>query len=108
MHTAEWEGFCIPIIEAMACGLPVVTHPVQGPGELVPYPDLLVPGSRTIKDGEVMLMEANPRSFADAAVNFANNPTLSRRAAAAGRMAAVNRFDIRIVARQWSRLLFKP
>ena len=37
VHTAEWEGFGIPVIEAMACGIPVVTHQVQGPGETVPY-----------------------------------------------------------------------
>jgi glycosyltransferase involved in cell wall biosynthesis len=108
IHTAEWEGFCIPIIEAMASGLPVVTHPVQGPGELVPYTDLLVGGSRIIKDGEVVLMEADPRAFAEMVVNFAYNPALSQRAAAAGRAAAVSRFDINIVAKQWFRLLFQP
>lgn len=35
LHLAEWEGFGIPVIEAMACGTPVVTHQVQGPGEIV-------------------------------------------------------------------------
>ncbi|MFW6139427.1 MAG: glycosyltransferase family 4 protein, partial [Spirochaetota bacterium] len=39
VHLAEWEGFGIPAAEAMACGVPVITHPVQGPGELIPYPE---------------------------------------------------------------------
>ena len=105
VHTAEWEGFCIPIIEAMASGLPVVTHPVQGPGELVPYPDLLVPGSRTTIEGEVELMEADPRSFANAIIRFAEDPSLTRRAVTTGRSVAVDCFDIRAVVRQWSQLL---
>ena len=102
VHTAEWEGFCIPVIEAMACGLPVVTHPVQGPGELVPYPDLLVSGSKTVNDGDVNLLIADPGAYAGAIIKFATDPSIAARMSAEGRSATVQRFDIRIVARKWS------
>ena len=105
IHTAEWEGFCIPVIEAMACGLPVVTHPVQGPGELVPYPELLAPGSKTVKDGDVKLVMADPPAFAETVIRIAKDPSLSRFASREGRRVAVSRFDIRIVAEKWSRLI---
>lgn len=108
VHTAEWEGFCIPVIEAMACGLPVVTHPVQGPGEIVPYPDLLVPGSRTVKDGDVELLMADPGAFAKAIIRIAKDPLTARRASSEGRAAAVGRFDIRLVVEKWLKLLFSP
>lgn len=107
IHTAEWEGFCIPVIEAMACGVPVVTHRVQGPGELVPYPDLLVPGSKAVHDGDVELLEADPVSFAEAVVRLSGEPSLSRQAAEAGRSAALSLYDIRVVARRWTSLLLE-
>lgn len=105
VHTAEWEGFGIPAVEAMACGLPVVTHPVQGPGELVPYPDLLVSGSNVIQDGDVELLLGNPRAFADMMVRFAEDPELARFASIEGRRVALDRFDIRNIAGQWLQLL---
>ena len=108
VHTAEWEGFCIPVIEAMACGLPVVTHPVQGPGELIPYPELLVHGSTIVKESQTALLIADPRSYADTIVRLAENPTLAHSASIAGRSAAVSRFDIRVVTRMWNRLLNVP
>lgn len=37
LNLSEWEGFGLPVAEAMACGVPVITHDVQGPGEIVPY-----------------------------------------------------------------------
>ena len=105
VHTAEWEGFCIPVIEAMACGLPVVTHPVQGPGELIPYPELRVPGSTIVKESQTALLIADPRSYADAIVRLVSNPALARSASIAGRAAAVSQFDIRVVTGMWNRLL---
>jgi len=46
MNLSEWEGFGIPVIEAMSCGLPVLTHGLQGPGEIVPYTETLAAGGR--------------------------------------------------------------
>ncbi len=105
VHTAEWEGFCIPVIEAMACGVPVVTHPVQGPGETIPYPELLVGGSEKIADGDVELLMADPAAFAGATVRFATDRELAAYASNAGRVAATEFYDIRKVAGMWSELL---
>ncbi|MBN1836737.1 MAG: glycosyltransferase, partial [Spirochaetales bacterium] len=56
LNLSEWEGFCVPVVEAMACGVPVAAQPGQGPGELVPYGELLVPGSAEEADGATILL----------------------------------------------------
>jgi len=106
VHTAEWEGFCIPVIEAMASGLPVITHPVQGPGELVPYTEHLVTGSETVTEGDVELLIADPRCFAEAIIEFAKDSALADTAAKAGRTAATRSYDIRLIAKLWNQLIY--
>lgn len=102
---SEWEGFCIPVIEAMACGLPVVTHRVQGPGEIVPYDDLIVSGSKETIDGGVKLLAADPEE-ASAVLLFAyNNRRRLQGLGTDGRAAVTEMYDIRVVAELWKRLL---
>lgn len=75
---SSWEGFCVVIVEAMACGVPVIsTDCPSGPGELITnnINGLLVP----VNDIDAM---------ADAILRLLNNTSLRRRLAEAGRKRA--------------------
>ncbi len=107
INLSEWEGFCIPIIEAMACGIPVISLPIQGPGEILPYMELMVQNYTTIKAGKTTLLIADPKKT-EHVLNYArSNPSLLERAKRLGIQAAQNRYDIRRVAKLWFSLLEK-
>jgi glycosyltransferase involved in cell wall biosynthesis len=104
LNLSEWEGFCIPVLEAMSCGVPVVTHPVQGPGEIVPYRDLIAGGSRAEEDGGVKLLRADPEAVAVVLARAADSPQLLAELGRRGRLEVVERYDVRRVAGLWSEL----
>ena len=64
VNLSEWEGFGLPVAEAMACSLPVATHRVQGPGELVPYTELMAGDSLRREEAGRQLLEARPATVA--------------------------------------------
>jgi len=104
LNLSEWEGFCIPVVEAMACGVPVAAQPVQGPGEIVPYGDLLVRGSDVVEEGGTVLSLAKPEKAAGVLLKAASDPLLAAALAAEGRRAAELRYDIADVAGAWVEL----
>jgi glycosyltransferase involved in cell wall biosynthesis len=105
LNLSEWEGFCIPVIEAMACGLPVACLPAQGPGEILPYRETLIPGSLLRQEEGTALYEADPRSVEQVLVAVAGRSGLLARLGRQGRAAAVRLYDIRRIAAQWEALL---
>jgi glycosyltransferase involved in cell wall biosynthesis len=105
LNLSEWEGFCIPVIEAMACAVPVVSLPTQGPGEILPYPDTLVPDSVVREEEGTVLFEADPRSVCTVLRALAAGARLRERLSREGREAALSRYDIRRVAAQWEQVL---
>ncbi|UCF96383.1 MAG: glycosyltransferase family 4 protein [Spirochaetaceae bacterium] len=107
LNLSEWEGFCIPVIEAMACGIPVVSLAIQGPGEILPYEDTLVPDSLIREEEGAVLFTADPRAASRVLLTLAGRGELWRRLRREGRAAAIARYDIRRVAEQWEALLFR-
>jgi len=105
LNLSEWEGFCIPVIEAMACAVPVVSPPIQGPGEILPYPDLLVPNGLFREEEATPLYEADPPAAAAMLAELAEDNGLRERMSREGREAALSRFDLRQVAAQWDGVL---
>ncbi len=85
----------------MACGVPVVTHEVQGPGEIVPYKDLFVPKSESIFDGGTILMIANPLEAMHTLLKAYKNRASLIKLAEIGRREVELKYDIRIVANRW-------
>jgi glycosyltransferase involved in cell wall biosynthesis len=102
---SEWEGFGLPAAEAMACGLPVVSHGGQGPAELVPYRELTAEDSAGRMEGGSLLLEARPETAAELLARAAREPVLRRRLGAAGRAAVVQACSLPRVLAGWERLL---
>ncbi len=72
---SDHEGFCVPIVEAMARGVPVVAYEAAAVGE-------------TVGPGGLLLGEKAPMVVAAAADRVVSDRTLSRRLADAGRSRA--------------------
>lgn len=78
------DGMPLVLIEAMACGLPIVTCPVSGITDLV-------------LDGEngLLATERDAVSFGDALERLIEDPALRRRLGHSARQTIVDRLDIR-------------
>lgn len=101
-HAAEWEGFCVPVAEAMACGLPVAAADTQGPGEIVPYREGLVSDGEWIEEeGGSRLFHVNPTALAAAIGRLAGDPALRARLGSLGRAEALRSCDAGVVAARW-------
>ncbi len=105
LNLSEWEGFCIPAIEAMSCGIPVSSMPVQGPGETVPYEELRIPPRGIVEENGSVLLECEPKEAAEIIVDVSCNRNLVRELSRTGRKEATSKFDIRTVALLWDRLI---
>jgi len=64
VHSSHYEGFCIPIIEAMATGLPIVASDLEVISELT--------------NGCARLCPNNPQVFADSIRQLVSDPKLCR------------------------------
>lgn len=92
--SSSFEGFGMTIIEAFACGVPVVSFDSpHGPGEIITHGrnGLLVPPGDT-------------DALADALSELIDDPTKRHTMGAAARDAAA-RYDITAIGRQWEILL---
>jgi glycosyltransferase involved in cell wall biosynthesis len=105
LNLSEWEGFCIPVLEAMACGIPVACLPLQGPGEIVPYEKLFIHGYRQFDDEGTLLCEADPKEAAEVILQAAGEPAMLEDLSRLGIQEVQMRFDIRVVARHWLKLI---
>ncbi len=105
VNLSEWEGFCLPVAEAMSCGVPIVTHRIQGAGELVSYSELMAEDSIPNEEGGTTLFQARPETAAALMERAAEDEPLRKRLGEEGRSEAVSIFDARIVVRRWEKLL---
>ncbi|MGI8857048.1 MAG: glycosyltransferase family 4 protein [Thermomicrobiales bacterium] len=90
---ARYEGFGIPLVEAMMCETPVVTTDVPACNEIV-------------EDGATGLRVPpdDPAALAAALVRLLRDEQLRHRLGAAGYMTAMRRYAAPVVARQFERL----
>ena len=105
LHTAEWEGFGIPVIEAMAAGLPVLTHRGQGPGEILPNTNPLVRKAGNVDEEGSQLSKIDPENLAENTLALLNDPEKMSRIGTANRKRAESQFDIRLIRDRWVDLI---
>lgn len=82
--SGDQDGIPIVLMEAMACGLPVVTTPVSG------IPELVVDGQTGL-----LTQERSPSELADALEKLACDDGLRQRLGSQARAMVVSRFDLR-------------
>jgi glycosyltransferase involved in cell wall biosynthesis len=86
------ESFGLVIAEAMACGLPVVTHPSDGLKDNAQL--------ELVEDGVTGLVAANAEEYANALKFLFSHPEEARRMGAAGREKARRLYRMQTVTRQ--------
>ena len=86
---SDHEGFCVPVIEAMHHGLPVVAFDCTAVGE-------------TVADGGLLLTDKNPLVVASALHRISTDLDLVQRLRYAGRQRA-NAFDRTVIQERFSR-----
>ncbi len=84
------------IMEAMACGLPVISTPVAG------VPELVLNGGTGL-----LVPERSPSALADAMEKVCADPARAARFGAEGRKRAVEEFAIEVTTRQLKRLFIR-
>ncbi|MBI3854621.1 MAG: glycosyltransferase [Planctomycetes bacterium] len=92
LSTSEFEGFGMSVLEAMSCGVPVVTTDSGGTAEVVSESC-----ARVAAVGDV-------EGLAAAAVEILRDPNLSRTMGEAGRRRAEEMFDVDRVVPQYEAL----
>lgn len=96
VQASNWEAFGIAIVEAMACGLPVVATNVEG------VVDIIDDGV----DG-FLIPPKEPRALADRILRLLCHPELRRRIGAAARRKVEENFDIRDMADKMANIYLK-
>jgi glycosyltransferase involved in cell wall biosynthesis len=91
--TRASEGLSLSLLEAMACGLPVITTPVGGLGDAI------------IDGYNALVFDPNHEDLADYIRFLAENEDLRRKFGERNREIAVECFDINIWREKWRRLL---
>ncbi|MCA9774225.1 MAG: glycosyltransferase family 4 protein [Myxococcales bacterium] len=112
VHAAEWEGFGIPVAEAMAHGVPALVPRSQGPGEWVPDARFRIDAAETIPSNErdpeaSPLVHVDPAALAARILALARNPAERNKMSATARDHAARRFAPEVVAGLWTRVLLE-
>ncbi|MBM7712762.1 glycosyltransferase [Enterococcus xiangfangensis] len=93
VSASEWEGFGLTIVEAMKCGLPIVSYNNSGPNEILDY-------------GEygIIIVERNPRTLGERINTIINNDELMNHL----QVKSIERskdFSLNRISQDWNNLI---
>ncbi len=92
--SSRYESFCIAILEAMACGLPVISYECDGPMEYI----------RHLSNG-ILVTQGDEAALAKAMMTCAANLELREKLGKAAKQTVARDFSIEAVGEQWLQLL---
>lgn len=107
VHAAEWEGFGIPVAEAMALGVPVLTPPIQGAGEIVPDDRFLVRDADAPAGEEAETIHVRPAALAERIEALAGDDDALSAMGRAALAHARESFSPQAVLKRWNRVLLE-
>lgn len=107
--TSIWEGFGLALVEAMACGIPVVsTNCKAGPKEILKDGDsefgILIPHFTETYPENTTELSDSEKQFSNAVIQLLKDPKISHYYAKAGQKRATA-FDQKEIVSQWINLL---
>jgi len=105
VQLSEWEGFGIPVIEAMSCGVPVVTHNVQGPGELVGDGGIVVDSFEYIDDTGAVLSRADIGKVSEALCLIHRDELLKTKLSENAIKIARDKYNISRIVDRWLEII---
>jgi starch synthase len=91
VFSSRWEGYPNALLEAMACGLPVVATEIAG------VPDIVGQGDDA---GGLLVPPDDPKSLSDAVGQLLDNADLRRKLARRARLRIDDRFSLDVVGAQ--------
>lgn len=103
LFTTLWrEGFGIVVIEAMACGLPIICSNVG------PLREIVIDGYNGYlpepQHWELEVNSANPQPFAEKVIYLLKNPTVARQMGKASRKRCESNFSAKSIVKQYEDL----
>ena len=104
LQLSEWEGFGIPVIESMACGVPIITNDVQGPGEIVDGAGLIIESKGFIDESGAYLSYANVEKTAEALYKLYNDRKLRIKLSKIAINLVKRKYDIDKIIDRWIKI----
>jgi starch synthase len=95
--TSRREGFAVAVLEAMACGLPVVASDAPGVADVLPRGEV---------DGAIIVPREDASSLAAALLRLIDDTDLARRLGAVARRRVDHEFSLEAVGQQLRQFLF--
>jgi glycosyltransferase involved in cell wall biosynthesis len=94
---SRYEGFAVAVLEAMACGLPIVASDAEGVVDALP---------RGEDDGGIVVHRGDPQALAAALRRLLDDPALAARLGRIAEQRVEEEFSLEVVGRKLRQFLF--
>ena len=94
---SRYEGFAVAVLEAMACGLPIVASDAGGVVDALP---------RAEEDGGIVVPRGDARALAAALSRLLDDPALAARLGRIAKRRIDEEFSLTVVGQKLRRFLF--